>query len=129
MGGRGASSGVSVKGNAYGSQYHTFLKAGNIKFVSKNSRQAESLMETMTAGRVYVTVGGNELLQIIYFDTKNKRSKTIDLDHPHRGEVPHAHHGYNHNENDSAKGSASLTPEEKRMVDRVRRLWYNRHSK
>ncbi len=86
-------------------------------------------METMTQGRVYVTVGGNDLLQVIYFDKDNKRKKTIDLDHAHRGEKPHTHHGYYHNENDSAKGSANLTPEEKKMVARVRRLWYNRRSK
>ncbi len=86
-------------------------------------------METMTQGRVYVTVGGNDLLQVIYFDKDNKREKTIDLDHAHRGEKPHTHHGYYHNENDSAKGFANLTPEEKKMVARVRRLWYNRRSK
>ena len=63
-------------------------------------------METMTKGRVYVTVGGDELLQVIYFDTKNKRTKTIDLSHPHFGEKPHVHHGYFHNENDSVKGFA-----------------------
>lgn len=33
MGGRGASSGLSVKGKPYGSEYHSVLKAGNIKFV------------------------------------------------------------------------------------------------
>ena len=52
MGGRGASSGLSDKGNNYGSQYTTILKSGNIKFVSKNSRDSETLMETMTRGRV-----------------------------------------------------------------------------
>lgn len=68
MGGRGASSGVSNNGNQYGSQYHTLLKVGNIKFIQKNERDSESLMETMTKGRVYVTVGGDELQSITYFD-------------------------------------------------------------
>lgn len=129
MGGRGASSGVSVGGNPYGSQYHTILKSGNIKFVSKNERTSETLMETMTPGRVYVTVGGNELLQVVYFDSQNRRTKVIDLSHPHNGANPHTHHGYEHNENDSKKGSANLTPQEKNMVERIRRIWYNRHSK
>lgn len=48
MGGRGASSGMSDKGNEYGSQYHTVLESENIKFVSKNKRTSETLMETMT---------------------------------------------------------------------------------
>lgn len=57
MGGRGASSGISVKGKKYGSQYRTLLTVGNVKFIKKNDRQSEPLMETMTKGRVYATVG------------------------------------------------------------------------
>ncbi len=131
MGGRGASSGVSNSNNKggggknYGTQYHTVLEDGNIKFVEANSRESEALFETMTAGRVYVRVGGENLLQIIYFDTDNRRTKTIDLNHFHGKEKPHTHHGYEHNENDSEKGYTRLTIEEKKMVDRVERLWYN----
>ncbi len=49
--------------------------------------------------------------------------KQIDLDHVHAGMVPHTHHGYEHNENDSAKGAANLTSEEWAMVDRITKLW------
>ena len=35
MGGRGASSGISVKGKKYGSQYRTLLTVGNVKFIKK----------------------------------------------------------------------------------------------
>lgn len=129
MGGRGSSSGVSNYGNTYGSQYHTVLQSGNIKFVEKNSRDSETLMETMTQGRVYVTVGGNDLKSIVYMDRNNKRIKTIDLDHKHDDTRPHTHHGYLHSENDSPKGYAKLTTDEKKMVERVRRIWYNRNSK
>ena len=126
MGGRGASSGISEKQkNKYGTQYKTLYQSGNIKFVKKNDRNSESLFETMTRGRVYVTVGGNDLLQIMYYDNENKRTKTIDLTHFHKGTKLHTHHGYEHNENDSIKGAANLTPEEKKMVERVRKLWYN----
>ncbi len=109
MGGRGASSGVSTKGSAYGSQYRTVLSSGNIKFVTKVNRQSEALMETMTRGRVYVTVGGDDLLSIVYMDNSNKRVKTIDMEPPHKKLQPHTHHGYLHNENDSAFGAAHLT--------------------
>ena len=71
----------------------------------------------MTTGRVYVNVGGDQLLSVTYFDTKNKRTKVIDLSHPHKGQQPHVHHGYLHNENDGPKGAANLTPKEKRMVE------------
>lgn len=116
---------MSAKGNPYGSQYHTILQSGNIEFVTKNERDSETLMETMTTGRVYVNVGGDQILSVTYFDTKNKRTKVIDLSHPHKGQQPHVHHGYLHNENDGPKGAANLTPKEKRMVERVRKLWYN----
>lgn len=129
MGGRGASSGVSVKGRPYGSEYRTLLKSGNIEFVTKNQRTSETLTETMTPGRVYVTVGGDDLLQIIYFDKNLKRTKTVDLSHSHDGKKPHTHHGYEHSENDGAKQYANLTPEEKHMVDKVRKAWNNRHSR
>ena len=125
MGGRGASSGTSKLGNKYGSQYRSLFTDGNVKFVSKNERSGEPLMETMTRGRVYAHVEGRDLKSIVYFDDGNKRSKQIDLDHQHKGIQPHTHHGYLHNEGDSAKGAARLTPEESRMVERVRKLWDN----
>lgn len=89
-------------------------------------RDSETLMETMTRGRVYAHVEGDNLKSIVYFDNENKRSKQIDIDHPHKGEQPHTHHGYSHNENDSAKGAARLTPDERGMVDRVTDIWENR---
>lgn len=125
MGGRGSSSGLSVQGNKYGSQYSRVLADGNILFVTKNSRTSEPLMETMTRGRVYVTVAGNKLKTITYFDSENKRRKAINLDHPHNGIQPHTHHGYLHNEADGPKGAAKLTDKEKLLLDRVRRTWDN----
>nr|DAH40764.1 MAG TPA: hypothetical protein [Caudoviricetes sp.] len=125
MGGRGASSGISNKNNKYGSQYHTVLTHGNIKFVVKNDRHSESLLETMTKGRVYVRVGGNDILQITYFDKNNKRSKTIDLNHKHNNLQPHVHHGYEHNEFDGVNGATRLTSKEQKMVDRIRKIWYD----
>lgn len=128
MGGRGASSGVSDRGNAYGSQYHTILEDEDIKFVSKNSRQSETLMETMAEGRIYVTVGSNDLLSIMYFDDK-KRVKTIDLDHMHDKTQPHTHHGYFHAENDGKDGYTPLSDEEMAMVEKVKQIWYNHLSR
>lgn len=83
-------------------------------------------METMTKGRVYVTVNKQNVLTVItYYDTANKRTKSIDLTHEHEGESPHTHEGYIHAE----RGTHKLTSEEKAMVERVKKLWYNRHSK
>lgn len=121
MGGRGARSGMSKYGNPYGSQYHSLLTAGNIKFVEKNSRDSETLMETMTPGRVYVQVGGGELKSIVFFDENNMRAKQIDLDHPHAGISPHRHDGYFH---DTFKGA--LEQRERDLVDKVREIWENR---
>ncbi len=129
MGGRGASSGTSVRGKPYGSEYTTVYAVGNVKFVKYNdNRLATAPIETMTRGRVYVTINESGTPKFIsYYDNKNKRSRQIDLDKPHHGVVPHTHHGYEHNERDSAKGFSRLTTEERKMVDRVKRIWYNRH--
>ena len=127
MGGRGSSSGVSDSGKPYGSECHTILTSGNIKFVKQNrANNAKAPLETMTRGRVYVTVNNkNEISSISYYDNSNKRVKQIDLNHEHQGMQPHVHHGYFHNEYDTLKGASRLTTEEKSMVERVRKLWLN----
>lgn len=144
MGGRGARFGRSDYGDGkpYGSQYAAIKDDngkrlsvnGNVLFVTKTSRQSETLMETMTKGRVYAVVGGDEVKEIIYFGSDNKRVKSINLNHTHgyKGKngrkeyfAYHTHHGYKHNENDSLrKGASNLTPEEKKMVDTVLEAWY-----
>lgn len=131
MGGRGASSGISNKGHKYGTEYKTVLKDGNIKFVKyKESKSTKTPMETMTKGRVYVTVNNkNELTAITYYDNNGKRNRQIDLQKVHKGIKPHTHHGYEHNENDSKKGASKLTIEEIKMVDRITKIWYNNKSK
>nr|DAP77798.1 MAG TPA: hypothetical protein [Caudoviricetes sp.] len=127
MGGRGASSGISVSGKVYGSEYHSILKDGNIKFVVANEGSVTAPMETMTKGRVYVTVDEkkNKIKHITYYDNENKRVKQIDLYPAHNGMDPHTHHGYWHNENDSKKGAGNPTRDEKRMIERVKSIWYN----
>lgn len=122
MGGRGASSGISDKGNKYGSQHHTVLESENIKFVSKNKRSSETLMETMTKGRIYVEVGGNDLLRIISFDESNKRNHVIERDK--RSGEWHVHNGYFHAEHGTSQHEP-LNDIDKRLLDKVRKLWYN----
>lgn len=131
MGGRGASSGISDKGKKYGSEYTTLYESGNIKFVRYNdSSSAKTPQETMTRGRVYATVNDkNKVVSISYYDNPNKRRKQIDLEKVHKGMLPHTHHGYEHNEGDSSKGAAKPTNKEKRMIERVRTIWYNNLSK
>lgn len=132
MGGRGASSGISKKRNVYGSQFHAVkdsngkaLVSGNVKFIQSNSRDSESLMETMTKGRVYALTGGDDLIKIVYFDKENKHVKEINFGHKHAGLDPHVHHGYFHNENDGKKGATRLTKEEKKMVESVEKVWHD----
>lgn len=131
MGGRGASSGISDYGNPYGSQYHALMTSGNIKFVEKNGPGAETLMDTMTAGRVYVEVSNGEPYRIIYFDKNNKRTKQVDLKHYHgkgknKIKGPHTQHGYEHVEKGPKKGATNPTTEERAMIDRVLSLWEKR---
>ena len=131
MGGRGASRGMSKykeKSKKYGTQYKSLYESGNIKFVTKNGRNAEPLMETMTKGRVYATIGGKEVTSITFFDKNNKRYKKIELDHPHFEKKPHVHRGYFHSENNKTLESFDLTNKEKKMVERVLKTWENRNN-
>ena len=102
-------------------------QSGNIKFVRYNdSTSAKTPMETMTKGRVYVTINAkDEVSSITYYDNTNKRKRQIDLTHAHNGKKPHTHHGYIHDEN----GTTGLTVEEKKMIDKVKNEWYNRYNK
>lgn len=132
MGSRGASSGVADNGKPYGTEYRTVLKSGNIKFVKPTAGNTTAPMETMTKGRVYVTLDyKDEPKFITYYDTTNKRVKQIDLDpdRPHKGMTPHTHHGYNHNENDGPKGASNPTAEEMKMVERIKKIWYTKRGK
>lgn len=131
MGGRGARLGVyqwRKRQHLYGDEYHSVYQFGNIKFIQINEGSIVAPLETMTKGRVYVTVNKdkNQLSSITYFDNKNKRVKQIDLTHEHNGLKPHTHHGYIHNENDGAVGAVKLTDKEEKMVARVKRLWNNK---
>ena len=124
MGGRGSSSGISVSGKKYGTEYKSICTYGNIKFVVHLEGSPKAPMETMTQNRVYVTLGNDGNPKYIsYYDKDNKRKKQIDLTFPHRGVLPHTHHGYHHNENDSEKGFAYLTKKEKNMVQNINRIW------
>lgn len=125
MGGRGASSGISDKGKTYGTEYTTLYQSGNIKFVRYNGGSAKTPMETMTQGRVYVTVNERGAVKnITYYDRENKRYKQIDLGHTHivdgKPEDPHTHKGYWHDEN----GTYRLSAKEKKIIERVIRIWY-----
>lgn len=127
MGGRGAASGISDNGKVYGSEYTSLLTVGNIKFVKYNdSKSAKAPQETMTKGRVYVTVNNkNELTTITYYNNDGKRTKSIDLNHEHNGKKPHTHHGYEHDE----YGTTRPTSKEKNLIDFVKKAWYNNYGK
>ena len=127
MRGRGAASGFSDKGKPYGSEFRSLLKTSNIKFVRYNdSTAAKTPQETMTPGRVYVTVNDrDQLTAITYYNTDGERSRTVDLNHPHEGKQPHTHHGYNHAEG----GTTGLSQKEKALVEFVVKTWYNKKRK
>lgn len=81
---------------------------------------AKDPLETMTKGRVYVTVNDkNELNTINYYGTDGKRVKAINLTHNH-GKIKgnHVHEGYYHDEN----GTRRLTAQEKRLVEFVKKV-------
>jgi hypothetical protein len=130
MGGRGASSGRSTKGKAYGTEYSTVFQSGNIKFIRKNDNSSiNTPMETMTNGRIYVTLGQNDKPKsITQYSNDGLRRKQIDITgKPHKinGKfvLPHTHEGYWHDE----KGTHGLYDREKKLVANVKEIWKNRN--
>lgn len=76
MGGRGASSGISRSGNKYGTEYSTLYQSGNIKFIKQNGvKNAKTPLETMTDGRVYVSVDKNDNLSSISYTIKREKEQ------------------------------------------------------
>ncbi len=129
MGGRGAASGKYRKrgiDHTYGDEYETVWEYRNIKYVKAIEGAATAPMETMTQGRIYVTVNAQGKLKSITYYSSGSKYKQIDLDHAHtvdgKGENPHTHVGYVHDES----GTRRPNKREQKMIDRVIKIWQNR---
>lgn len=130
MGGRGASSGMSVKGKKYGTEYTTLYQSGNIKFIKYNdSKSAKTPIETMTKNRIYVTLGQDNIPKAItFYDNDGKRTKQIDITgKPHKINekltLPHSHYGYFHDE----KGTFEISESDRKIIDNVFKIWNNKN--
>ena len=128
MGGRGAASGKSDKGKPYGTEFKSLMKAGSIKFVQPtDSKSTKDPLETMTPGRIYASVNEKgQINSISFYGTDGKRVKSINLLHGHneiQGE--HTHVGYYHAE----KGTRRLTADEEKLVEYVKKVWYDKNGK
>ena len=130
MGGRGSSSGARTTKDGrvlpYGSEYHTVLQSDNIKFVVRNDDNTTAPMDTMTKGRIYVTLDYKQEPKFItMYDDNGKRTQQIDLSgkaHWVNGEkldTPHVHLGYEHYENGTRKPNS----EDKALIERVNTIW------
>ncbi len=123
MGGRGASLGISDKGKRYGAEYKAYGQIGNVKIVKyKDSKSITAPMETMPPNRVYATLDRyNDVKFITFYDANGERSKQIDLKGTPHGDldIPHAHYGYEHNEN----GDGELSDKDKAIVDKIVNYW------
>lgn len=138
MGGRGAASGLkydkhkgySAYGKKYGSEYHTVLQVGNIKFIKPNDSNTTAPMETRAgAKRVYVTLDKKDNPKFLTTYGKNgQREKQIDLKgkaHYVNGtkvSTPHTHLGYVHGEGGTR---TDMTSNEKSIVAKALKLWNN----
>ncbi len=125
MGGRGAARdrtyyrdrhGMFVK---YGEEYITLLQHGRIKFVTTASKidSVAAPRETRTQGRVYVTVSKGKLKYITFYRKDGRKRIQIDLDHMHKGEMPHKHIGYNHGKD------GKMSNADKLLVIRIENIW------
>lgn len=108
--GRGASSGMSIAGRKYGTEYKTLHQSGNVKYIRYNlSMASKNPFETQAKDRIYAVVNfRDEIKSIVFFDSKGMKSKEYDIvGQAHRidGELilPHVHLDYNHGENGTRK--------------------------
>lgn len=125
MGGRGAASGQGK--HPYGTEFKSVLEYENIKFIKQTgSSNAKDPLETQTSGRIYVTVNANnELNSINFYGEDGKREKSINLNGHGEEKGIHVHLGYFHSEN----GERPPTQSEKEIVDKIKRVWYNKKGK
>ena len=154
MGGRGASSGRQYHKDGrdydYGDEYASVHTAGNMKFVYNKQADVNvtAPTETMTEGRVYVTLGRSidkdtgivtlgKPKYITFFDGERKRNLQFDVDGHFHGSKSqkkarrkqkikenslrnsHSHRGHNHD----SKSATLLTPEERSIAAKVLREW------
>lgn len=128
MGSRGASSGISINGKKYGTEYKTLAQFGEVKVVRiNNGLSTTPPMETMHNGRVYATVDRNgDIKHITFYDNYGERWKQIDVKgHKHNGISPHTHIGYEHNE----ISDRALTPQEQKYTETLLSKWEHKRKK
>ena len=121
MGGRGASSGfykLNGVGNAYGDEYASVIAPfGSMKFVARRDKRAlKAPDESMTPGRVYVTVrrSDGKMHSIAFIGSDGKKYKQIDVQ-DHRGMGSHVHEGRS-----IADKPRGLSSKERRLFSQAR---------
>ncbi len=141
MGGRGASIGIYIwRGRSwyYGEEYtgifkgkkftklsdedKQFLLGNKIKFIKSKGDSLRAPLETMTSGRIYVSVNKeNRPKYITFYDDDNARTRQIDIEYQ-KGTITsiHAHTGYNSPHGGSHE---KLTGAEGRLVKRILDFW------
>lgn len=97
MGGRGASSGfykLNGVGNAYGDEYASVIAPlGSMKFIArKDKRPLKAPDESMTPGRIYVTVRKSDgmIHSLAFIGKDGRKYKQIDT-RDHKGMGSHVH--------------------------------------
>ncbi len=147
MGGRGAASGAAYQKDGriynYGDEYGSVHTYGNIKYVyNKQNISVTAPVETMTDGRIYVTLDRkidkktgiitlDEPKYITFFENGKKRTLQYDIDgHWHgskkelskkvgKRQKSHRHVGYNHDK----KSAKLLNDKERKIVADVMWEW------
>ena len=77
FGGRGASSGMSIAGRKYGTEYKTLHVKDSVKYIRYNfSMASKNPFETQAKDRIYAIVNfQDEVKSIVFFDSNGMKSK------------------------------------------------------
>jgi hypothetical protein len=72
--------------------------------------------------KIYALIGKDgEIKSITYYDANHEQTKTIHMDHEHKGKRPHAHSGMN-----TGRKDVSLTSSDMELIAKVNKIWKGR---
>jgi len=120
MGGRGSFIDVNAGNFTFRDGGQTFLtkqEIAGVKIIEKiNGDSVSAPMYSHTVNNIYGIIQNGKLKYLTFYDENHQQIRSIDLQHPHEGLIPHVHISLNH------RGPADApTNEEIDLIARIKK--------
>lgn len=122
MGSRGAFENIHAGDFTFregGQLYHSIGEIDGIKVLVMDAKRVKAPEYSHTAERIYAIVQNGKLKHLAYYDEDHNQSICIDFLHSHHNIQPHKHLYLDHSDD-----GISITKEEQRMADKIRRRFH-----